>query len=220
MKSSESDIEVSEDERKVMRECVREAFWFRSLPAAAFTGISVNYGIKTGKIKISPRYGGWPIILGASSMAYFVSKLSYIFGKHCTDKFLRDAPDSEIAEQIRKNRLSDEKTWRTEHDEQLNKFSDVLERIDFDTLSDVEKKIINDCNSTAFWQFSVPLMMSASGSIYLAIKKGFLSPSKLSSFPMSPKLIMGASLGYIAGQYLYVYSKECSNRLIQLICRS
>ena len=207
------DVEVSEDERKVMRECVREAFWYRSLPASAFTGLCVNYAIKTGRIKTSPRFGGWPIILGASSMAYFVSKLSYIFGKNCTNKFLTDAPDSEISVQIRKNRESDKETWKTEHDEQLNKFSDILDKIDFDTLSEKEKKIITDCNSTAFWQFSLPLMLSFSGSIYLAIKKGFLGPSKWNTtFPKSPKMIVGASVGYIAGQYLYVFSKDCSNR--------
>ena len=32
------DAEVTEEERSVMRECVREAFWYRSLPAAAVTG--------------------------------------------------------------------------------------------------------------------------------------------------------------------------------------
>ena len=32
------EAEVTEEERSVMRECVREAFWYRSLPAAAITG--------------------------------------------------------------------------------------------------------------------------------------------------------------------------------------
>ena len=32
------DIEVTDEEREVMRECVREAFWFRSLPASIITG--------------------------------------------------------------------------------------------------------------------------------------------------------------------------------------
>ena len=179
---------------------------------SVIVGVSVNYAIKTGKIK-SSKFGGWPIILGASSLAYLAAKFSYIFGKHCTNKFLEKAPASEISEQIRKNREEDKVKWRTEHDEQLNKFSDILDQVDFDTISDVEKQIIQDCNSTAFWKFSLPLMLSTSGTIYLAIKKGFLNSSKWNStFPKAPKMVIGASLGYMAGQYLYVYSKDCSNR--------
>ena len=33
-----NDVEVTNEERGVMRECVKEAFWYRSLPAAAITG--------------------------------------------------------------------------------------------------------------------------------------------------------------------------------------
>ena len=33
--------------------------------------------------------------------------------------------------------------------------------------------------------------------------------------PKAPKMIMGASVGYVAGQYLYLYSKDCSNRFLQ-----
>jgi len=213
--NSDGDIEITDEERNVMKECVKEAFWYRCLPSASLTGVSVNYAIKTGKIK-SSKFGGWPIILGASSLAYLAAKFSYIFGKHCTNKFLEKAPASEISEQIRKNREEDKVKWRTEHDEQLNKFSDILDQVDFDTITDVEKQIIQDCNSTAFWKFSVPLMLSTSGTIYLAIKKGFLNSSKWNStFPKAPKMVIGASLGYIAGQYLYVYSKDCSNRFLQ-----
>lgn len=162
------------------------------------------------------RHGGWPIIAGASSLAYFVAKISYIFGKNCGDKFLEHAPSSEISKQIRKNREEDKMRWRTEHDEQLRKFSEILDEVEWDSISDVEKQIMADCNSVAFWKFSMPLMISISGAVYFAIKRGMLGSSKWNNtMPKAPKMIIGASVGYVAGQYLYLYSKDCSNRFLQ-----
>ena len=40
VKDKDREIEVTDDERNVMRECVREAFWYRSLPASLITGNS------------------------------------------------------------------------------------------------------------------------------------------------------------------------------------
>ena len=176
------------------------------------SGLSVKYAIKTGKI----RHGGWPIIVGASSLAYVVAKIGYIFGQNCTDKFLVQAPTSDISTQIRKNREKDKVRWGTKHDDQLRKFSEILDEVEWESISDVEKQIMDDCNSVAFWKFSMPLMISLSGAVYLAIKRGFLGSSKWNkSMPKAPKMIMGASVGYVAGQYLYLYSKDCSNRFLQ-----
>ena len=162
------------------------------------------------------RYGGWPIIAGASSLAYFIAKIGYIFGKNCTDKFLIQAPNSDISEQIRKNREEDKRRWGTEHDDQLQKFSEILDEVEWESISDAEKQIMSDCNSVAFWKFSMPLMMSLSGAVYLAMKKGILRTSRWNNtMPKAPKMILGASVGYVAGQYLYLYSKDCSNRFLQ-----
>ena len=121
-----------------------------------------------------------------------------------------------MAEQIRKNREDDKLRWRTEHDDQLRKFSEILDEVEWESISDVEKQIMNDCNSVAFWKFSMPLMVSISGAVYLAIKKGILGASKWNNtMPKAPKMIVGASVGYVAGQYLYLYSKDCSNRFLQ-----
>ena len=38
MAGSMDNLEVRVEERNVMRECRREAFWYRSLPAALLTG--------------------------------------------------------------------------------------------------------------------------------------------------------------------------------------
>ena len=146
-------------------------------------------------------------------MAYVASKISYIFGKNCTNKFLQKAPDSEISEQIRKNRAEDKRRWWTDHDDQLQKFSEIIDKIDCCCqLSDVEAQILDDCNSTAFWKFSLPLQVASAGAVYLAIGRGLLGSSSWSSaFPRAPKMIVGAA----AGQYLYFYSKDCSNRFLQ-----
>ena len=38
MAGSIDTVQVTEEERNVMRECKREAFWYRSLPAALLSG--------------------------------------------------------------------------------------------------------------------------------------------------------------------------------------
>ena len=38
MAGSDNEVKVTKEERAVMRECVNEAFWYRSIPAAAITG--------------------------------------------------------------------------------------------------------------------------------------------------------------------------------------
>ena len=130
------------------------------------------------------------------------------------EDILQKAPDSEISEQIRKNRAEDKRRWWMDHNDQLHKFPEIIDKIDCCCqLSDVEAQILDDCNSTAFWKFSLPLQVASAGAVYLAIGRGLLSSSSWSSaFPRAPKMIVGAAAGYVAGQYLYLYSKDCSNR--------
>jgi len=213
--------ETTDEERHVIRECIKEAFWYRSLPLGVVTCIGAQLAVKSGRIR-STRYGAWPIVVGAGSFAYVIGKLSYIFGENCSRKFMEHAPNSEITAQIRlrkgqKSLFEDEvissKSWPKE--ERNLGFADILEDFDFDTISDVEKNIMNDCNSTAFWQFSLPLAVGMSGAIYAAIKAGLLHGSKrMTTFPHVPKMLLGWSLGYITGQWLYVYSRDCTNRFL------
>ena len=268
MAGSMDNLEVRVEERNVMRECRREAFWYRSLPAAlltgevlanlklcrshdftqCFSGFSVNYAIhdrdrkssfrqrrqvkfiwklkmkhviKTGKIRMI-RHGFLPIIAGASSLAYF----DYIFGKNCGDKLL-EAPRSEMSEQIRKTRDGDK----------------MCVEVDWESvsISKWESQIMRDCHSVAFWKFSMPLMILIPGALYLVprksctINKGMLGSSNpvcasvygqdlaiaicnLSNnlMPKARNMLFGASVGYVAGQFLYyLYSNDCSNRFLQ-----
>jgi len=214
--------DTTEEERLVIRECIKDAFWYRSLPLGVATSISVYYGVRAGKIR-GTRYGAWPIVLGAGSLAYVVGKLTYIFGENCSRKFLEQAPDSDITATLRlKKRYREEsleddqntKSWPGVEERNLG-FADILEGLDFSRISDVEKSIMDDCNSTALWQYSLPMSVMSSGAVFTAIKAGLLNASKRSTtFPRLPKMLVGGSLGYIAGQWLYVYSRDCSNRFL------
>jgi len=215
--------ETTEEERMVMRECVYEAFWYRSLPLAGVTGLCVQLGVNSGKIRPT-KYGSWPIILGAGSMAYIVGKLSYIFGDNCARKFLEQAPSSEIAQELRRRKPEmgaivekEGREIRIPSVEQRNLgFADMLEDLDFETISDKEKLIMRDCNAIAFWRYSLPLSIITAGSVLASIKAGLLRPSKFNTtYPRLPKILLGTVLGYIAGQWVYVYSKDCPGRFIQ-----
>ena len=171
-------------------------------------------------------------MLGAGSFAYVVGKLTYIFGENCSKKFLElvsswhqcyevirflllQAPNSEITAKLRENQeYQDDKSLPNVESRNLG-FADVLDDLDFSNISEVEKTIMEDCNSTAFWRYSLPLSLFSSGTIYASIKAGWLNPSKRNStFPSLPKMLVGGVLGYIAGQWLYVYSRDCTNRFL------
>ena len=183
----------------------------------------MKHVIKTGKIRMI-RHGLWPIIAGVSSLAYF----DYIFGKNCRDKLLEQAPSSsEMSKQIRKARAGDK----------------MLDEVDWESvsISKWESQIMKDCHSVAFWKFSMPLMIFFSGAVYLVPRKsctfnrGFLGSrnsicnsvythdlaicnlSKWNNLmPKARNMLFGASVGYVAGQFLYyLYSKDCSDRFLQ-----
>jgi len=215
----DEEFDVTDEERNVMRECLREAFWYRALPLSLITGFSVNNAIKIGKIRSTSR-GAWPIVLGSSSLAYIIAKLSYVTGQECKNKFLTGAPSSEISKIVRKQRKEKEDLENSK----LKKFEDILENVDigkikmekFGTLSDSEEKIIEDCNNTRFWQYSLPTMIGFSGSAYLAMKRGILSTSKWNNtLPMAPKIVVGGTLGYIIGNMIYLTSRDCSDRFLK-----
>ena len=75
---------------------------------------------------------------------------------------------------------------------------------------------MKDCNSIAFWRYSLPISITTSGAIYAAIKAGLLNTSKINTtFPRLPKMLVGGILGYIGGQWAYVYSRDCTRRFTE-----
>ena len=98
------DSESSESERAVVRACIEEAFWRRSLPSAIVTMAAVSWHLKRWFCvpqAISPqcklfrrpvppsKIMAGTVVVGASSLAYFLGKLSYILGDNCMEKFIK-----------------------------------------------------------------------------------------------------------------------------------
>lgn len=216
-------------ERKVIRECVREAFWNRALPASLVTGGAVYLASYRGLYTPKGRFGPWPVVVGSSFVAYWVGKISYILGDHCQNKFLKEAPDCEISYHIRQQKgltqpwQAQEKFGHKPHKEEededvdsVETVADILTKTDV-KLSNKEKQILEDCNNCAFYFFSLPLSLIFGGFLHLAQTKGWLKPSKRLQPPLSklPKNIVGLTAGYILGQYLYLQSTDCSERFLQ-----
>ena len=80
-------------------------------------------------------------------------------------------------------------------------------------ISDQEIDIFEDCESDAFWKYSVPLMtLSACGTL-AAISNGHLAPSSLFKLaPSAPKVTLGAAVGYLLGQRLWMANNDCLKR--------
>jgi len=83
------DSESSEPERAVVRACIEEAFWRRSLPSAIGTMAAVSWHLKRRPVAPSKIMAG-TVVVGASSLAYFLGKLSYILGDNCMEKFIKE----------------------------------------------------------------------------------------------------------------------------------
>lgn len=216
--------EPTEEERMVMRECVDEAFWYRSLPLASATAILVRYGVSSGRIRPT-KHGSWPVVVGATSLAYVLGKLSYIFGDNCHRKFLEKAPHSEIAQELKLRKPDMVAEVAKEHGvgvsiptvEQRNLgFADVLEDLDFETITEKEKSIMRDCNSIAFWSYSLPVSLLTAGAVFASMQAELVKGSRWSTgYPRLPKMVVGGVLGYMAGQWIYVYTRDCPSRFIQ-----
>jgi len=193
-----------------MHECIDEAFWNRSLPSAFVSGSLGLWAVKSGRINPKSRFVAFPIVLGFGSLGYMFGKFSFIASDKCMDIFLKRAPTSIISENVRIRREA-EGGW----DSNLpNRFMDVLDHLDDSKISNKENQILEDCNTVAFWRYSLPISAGLAGSIYLAVKSKVLKESRyLTSFPYLPKMVFGSCLGYIIGQYLYVKSADCPRRI-------
>jgi len=206
------DSESTDSERAVVRACIEEAFWRRSLPSAVVTMAAVSWHLKRRPVPPSKVMAG-TVVVGASSLAYFLGKLSYILGDNCMEKFIKQAPESEITVGVLKNR-EEKQRLASEKGHNLPLFKDLLEHVDMDTMSLNEQSVIVECNRVAFWKFSLPCMIASSGLTLFMFKTGFLQVRSSASYPRLPKLFLAALVGYTGGQVLYAYSQDCSRRLL------
>lgn len=100
MKSA-AQFQLSPEEKAVLQDCQSEAYWYRAMPLSLLLGGAVTYGVRTGKITPSPRFGAFPKTMGGVMVGYFLGKFSY--ANECKEMVLTRVPDSNLAEQIRKS---------------------------------------------------------------------------------------------------------------------
>ena len=83
---------------------LQEGFWYRSFPMGLGVGITSFYLVRTGQLKPNKYFGAAPKVFLSSFVAYWAGKISYVLSDECKEKFLKDAPESETAYYIRKDR--------------------------------------------------------------------------------------------------------------------
>ncbi|XP_056633226.1 OCIA domain-containing protein 1-like [Diorhabda sublineata] len=93
--------QLSADELRVIRECMREGFYQRCLPLSAILGGAAYYGVKSGYLKGNARFGAIPKVLLAVIVGFFAGRFSY--RSVCAEK-LKQLPDSKIGEMLRKSK--------------------------------------------------------------------------------------------------------------------
>uniref|UniRef100_A0A0N7ZDL5 OCIA domain-containing protein n=2 Tax=Scylla olivacea TaxID=85551 RepID=A0A0N7ZDL5_SCYOL len=91
----------TQEELRVLRECNRESFYFRSVPLAAAFSTATAMALRKGILSASSRFGYTPKIIGAVAAGYFIGKLSY--QNACAEKIMQ-LPNSPLAEALRRRK--------------------------------------------------------------------------------------------------------------------
>ncbi|XP_050702945.1 OCIA domain-containing protein 1-like [Eriocheir sinensis] len=91
----------NQEELRVLRECNRESFYFRSLPFAAAMSGAAFLAMRRGMLRTSDRFGYTPKMVVGAAIGYFIGKLSYQGA--CAEKLMR-LPDSPIGDALRKRK--------------------------------------------------------------------------------------------------------------------
>jgi len=89
----------TEDEKRVFKECNREAFMFRAVPFSVVSMAITQALIARGTLAASPRFGSLPKVAFAAICGYMAGKLSYM--NVCQEKFKR-LENSPLGEALRK----------------------------------------------------------------------------------------------------------------------
>ncbi|KAM4751455.1 OCIA domain-containing protein 1 isoform 1-T1 [Anableps anableps] len=89
----------TEEEKRVLRECNHESFFYRSVPFSVVSMAITQALVARGTLSPSPRFGSLPKVAFAGFCGYMAGKLSYM--KTCQEKFkkLENSPLGEILRQ-------------------------------------------------------------------------------------------------------------------------
>lgn len=93
---------LSAKEIQILKQCEREAIMNRGLPGGAFGAALAVLAVKAGRLTSHPTYGAFPKALGLGLLGFFVGRFSY--ASVCVDRVLQQAPESGLAQRIRKQR--------------------------------------------------------------------------------------------------------------------
>ncbi|KAJ8000516.1 hypothetical protein DPEC_G00180930 [Dallia pectoralis] len=98
-----SGLNYTEDEKRVIRECVQESFWYRSVPFSLASMLVTQGLVHRGILTSSSRFGSLPKVAFAGLCGFLAGKMSYV--KHCQEKFKR-LEDSPLGEALRQRTRS------------------------------------------------------------------------------------------------------------------
>ncbi|KAM9315187.1 OCIA domain-containing protein 1-like isoform 2-T2 [Pholidichthys leucotaenia] len=89
----------TEEERRLLKECNHESFFYRSLPFSVVSMAVTRALVTRGTLSASPRFGSLPKVAFAGFFGYLAGKLSYM--KTCQEKFkkLENSPLGEFIRQ-------------------------------------------------------------------------------------------------------------------------
>ncbi|CAH1777073.1 unnamed protein product [Owenia fusiformis] len=90
---------LTAEEINVLKECNREAFWYRCVPFSATMVFMTHYAVNRGHLKGHPKFGALGKGLGAALLGFIAGKISY--QDECKKKILR-LENSPLAESIRR----------------------------------------------------------------------------------------------------------------------
>ncbi|XP_032079917.1 OCIA domain-containing protein 1-like isoform X2 [Thamnophis elegans] len=95
-KKVDHSYELTPEEYRVSRECIRESFLYRCLPFSSFAIMVTHILVRRGVLTSHPKFGSIPKMTFAGICGWFAGKISYI--NVCKEKFinLKDSPLGEM----------------------------------------------------------------------------------------------------------------------------
>ncbi len=222
--------EEEEDEKvyDVIDQCHFEGRVRRGLPAAALAGCASYLLIRRGVIVPQSRFAPWSLVIPSALIAYYAGKTSYVLGSDCKERILREAPDSEIAYVIRKERglpqtkAAMEKYGSGDSVEYkqssqgyvLSMFTNERLTLDESKLSPKEREILQDCEDCEFFFFCSPLSILFGSIAWYGQRKGRFKESRRLKPPFAklPKIVMGMFVGFMLGKFAYLNTSDCALR--------
>ena len=106
--------ELDREETRILRECDRESFIYRSIPGGITGYFALQYAITTNRI--SNKYK-WMKIGASVLLGCFIGKISYT--STCKRKILQEIPNSNLAAMIRGDTIKIDSTITNQYGDQI-----------------------------------------------------------------------------------------------------